>query len=70
MCCIEARGENYVFLFAANPSGSRLGHIFCTGGKVNASWDRNASRQYTKTSLWAFFYILSNHREKKTLYTQ
>lgn len=70
MCCIEARGENYVFLFAANPSGSRLGHIFCTGGKGNASWDRNASRQYTKTSLWAFFYNLSNHREKKTLYTQ
>ena len=54
MCCIEARGENYVFLFAANPSGSRLGHIFCTGGKGNASWNRNASRQYTKTSLWAF----------------
>ena len=42
------------FSLAANPSGSRLGHFFCTGGKENASWGRNASRQYTKTTSWTF----------------
>lgn len=53
----KAQGEKYVFpilLFAANPSEGRLRHFFCTGGKENASWGRNASRQYTKNLPWPF----------------
>ncbi len=49
-----SHGARHTVAFAANPPRLRITAIFCTGGKENAFRGRNASRQYTKTSLWPF----------------